>query len=230
MSMKNKYVEHAHISERKFRDIIRYFAVDLDASQIARLTGISRNTVNRYLKALRQRLVEYCDTQSPVPPLGRKDALSLGVNRLPSPSRGQAGKSLVFGIFQVKGQIYTEIIPECVKGQIQPLVRGRADIRSVIDPERWRGYNALVDVGSGRHVRIDLEGNSESKGRQHINGVEGFWGYAKNRLVRSRGMRPQAFNLHLKECEFRYNNKVQSLYPLLLKILRYEPLKLNATD
>ena len=52
MLEKNKYVNRSKISEAKFRELIRYFAVDLDASQIAQLSGVSRDTVNQYLKAI----------------------------------------------------------------------------------------------------------------------------------------------------------------------------------
>jgi len=58
----------------------------------------------------------------------------------------------------------------------------------------------------------------------HINGIEGFWGYAKSRLVRFRGIPKSHFYLHLKECEFRFNYRAEDLYHLLLKILRDNPL------
>ena len=32
------------------------------------------------------------------------------------------------------------------------------------------------------------------------------------------------FKLHLKECEFRFNNREQDLYKILLEICRKEPL------
>ncbi|RME23487.1 MAG: IS1595 family transposase, partial [Candidatus Zixiibacteriota bacterium] len=57
-----------------------------------------------------------------------------------------------------------------------------------------------------------------------INGIEGFWGHAKTRLVRFRGMAPSTFNLHLKECEFRFNHRGQDLSRLILQILRNRPL------
>jgi len=38
----------------------------LDASQIAQLSGLNRNTVNRYLKAIRERIAEHCELESPV--------------------------------------------------------------------------------------------------------------------------------------------------------------------
>ncbi len=35
------------------------------------------------------------------------------------------------------------------------------------------------------------------------------------------------FYLHLKECEFRYNNRDKNIYKLLLKKIRKKPLKLS---
>ena len=56
------------------------------------------------------------------------------------------------------------------------------------------------------------------------NGFEGFWGFAKSRLSRFRGMHKNTFYLHLKECEFRYNNRNENMYDLLLREFRKEPL------
>jgi predicted DNA-binding protein (UPF0251 family) len=58
MSVKNKYVKHAHVSEAKFRQIILLFSEDLSATQISHLTKISRPTVNKYLTAVRLRILK----------------------------------------------------------------------------------------------------------------------------------------------------------------------------
>jgi len=50
MTIKNKYVKCSKISEAKFRELLRHFSLDLDAQQIASLTNLNRNTVNRYLR------------------------------------------------------------------------------------------------------------------------------------------------------------------------------------
>jgi transposase len=73
----------------------------------------------------------------------------------------------------------------------------------------------------------ELEGDefsSRTVRGNHINGIEGFWGYAKTRMSRFRGMHPSTFYLHLKECEFRYNHRGQDLYHVLLKLCRENPL------
>jgi transposase-like protein len=60
--------------------------------------------------------------------------------------------------------------------------------------------------------------------------IESFWGYTKIRLVKFKGMNKNMFELHLKECEFRFNNhkKNQNLYKkVLLEIFRRELLRLS---
>ena len=63
--------------------------------------------------------------------------------------------------------------------------------------------------------------------KNHINGIENFWGIAKVRLYKFRGMDKRTFYLHLKECEFRFNRRQDNLYKLLLKIIKNKPLKLS---
>jgi hypothetical protein len=38
--MVNKYLKLAHISERKFIEILKYFSFDIDATTTSKLTGI----------------------------------------------------------------------------------------------------------------------------------------------------------------------------------------------
>ena len=52
MTMKNKYAYRSRISEHQFRQLVRLFALDLDATRIAELTGLNRNTVNRNLRGI----------------------------------------------------------------------------------------------------------------------------------------------------------------------------------
>ena len=45
--MFNRHLKVAHISERKFRLILRYFCTDIDAITTAELTSVLRNTIKR---------------------------------------------------------------------------------------------------------------------------------------------------------------------------------------
>ena len=64
-AMNNKYIYHSRISEAKFRSLLKCFSLDVEASKIAVLTGISRNTVNRNLTAIRKRISEFRELVSP---------------------------------------------------------------------------------------------------------------------------------------------------------------------
>jgi hypothetical protein len=65
MTISNKYLKRSKISEAKFREFIRYFSLALDAHKISFLTGLNRNTVNRYVLLTRKRIAEFCE-QSPL--------------------------------------------------------------------------------------------------------------------------------------------------------------------
>lgn len=225
MMMKNKYSHRAKISPAKFRQLVRLFALDLQATQIAEVTGLNRNTVNRYLRGIRTPIALFGDASTPFAGEIEVDESYFGARRIQGKrGRGAFGKTVVFGVFKRNGCVYTEIVPDCSKTTLQGIIRGRVTLDSVIYSDGWRGYNGLVDVGYGKHLRIDHSQDEFARGRPHINGIEGFWGFAKSRLTRFRGMNKQTFYLHLKECEFRFNHRRQNLYPILLKLCRQNPL------
>ena len=225
MTMKNKYAIRARISEHQFRQIVRLFSLDLDATQITAITGLNRNTINRYLRGIRVRIAEYCEAQSPFSGEIEVDESYFGARRVKGKrGRGAFGKTAVFGVFKRNGSVYTEIVPDCSKSTLQSIIRGRVTLDSVIYSDGWRGYNGLVDVGYGKHLRVDHGKDEFVRGRTHINGIEGFWGFAKSRMVRFRGMNKHTFYLHLKECEFRFNHRREDLYPIILKLCRKHPL------
>jgi len=62
--MKNKYIIRSRISEKKFREILKYFAEDIEATKIANLTGISRISINKILKNIRILMSQECENIS----------------------------------------------------------------------------------------------------------------------------------------------------------------------
>ena len=60
-SMKNKYIVRSRISEKKFREILKYFTEDIEATKIANLTGISRISINKILKSIRILMSKECE-------------------------------------------------------------------------------------------------------------------------------------------------------------------------
>ena len=55
----NRYLKSAHISEAKFREILRCFSLDITATKTSELTGISRPATNRIYKKLGESIKGY---------------------------------------------------------------------------------------------------------------------------------------------------------------------------
>ena len=53
--------------------------------------------------------------------------------------------------------------------------------------------------------------------KSHVNGIKSFWSFAKRRIIQFNGLSEETFYLHLKECEFRFNNRKNNIYAILLK-------------
>ena len=227
--MNNKYILHAKISEAKFRAILKYFALDIEASKISVLTGISRNTINRLLKAIRERIAECCELESPFEQGEIEiDESYFGARRVRGiRGRGARGKTIVFGLIKRQGKVYTQIVKNCSVKELVPIIQERVGTDSVVYTDGFKSYDGLVNFGYKKHYRIHHGNNEFAVGLNHINGIENFWSIAKSRLSKFRGIHKQNFHLHLKECEFRFNHRHEDLYRLLLKMFREKPLKLS---
>lgn len=223
--MENKYFKRSKISEARFRHLMKCFALDLTATETASVTGISVRSVNAIFLRIRGRLAEACDAQSPLSGQVEIDESYFGPNRVRGKrGRGAGGKTIVFGILKRAGQVYTQVVPDCSKASLLPLIRGHVRRRSTIHSDGWKAYDGLVDMGFQKHRRVNHGKNEFARGKSHINGIESFWSYAKRRLAQFNGIPKETFYLHLKECEFRFNHRHENLYQVLLKLLRSHPL------
>jgi transposase-like protein len=210
----------AQISRTKFRQILKLFALDLTASQIAVLTNLNRNTVNRYLTLTRTLIAAFCEQESPFVGEVECDESYFGSRHQKGKrGRGAENKHIVFGIFKRNGKVYTEIVKNVKAKTLQAIIKGRVDLQSIVYTDGFRAYDSIVHLGYQKHYRIYHQDNY-ALGDVHINGIEGFWGSAKVRLVKFRGLSKNTFYLHLKECEFRFNYRKHDLYKMLLRITK----------
>lgn len=206
----------SRISKQKRNKILACFAEDLTATQTARLVGIQRKTANDWYGTIRERIAAYQDEQNasftgeveldescfggPRRKLHAEDRRKRG--------RGAENKVPVFGIKKRSdGGVYVEIVRNASKQSLLPIIRRLvAKDESIIDTDKWRSYDGLVLDGY-KHRRINHSKTYSNRKGTHINGIENFWSYAKRRLSKFNGVSRKTFRLHLKECEFRYNNK-----------------------
>ncbi|WP_323042387.1 IS1595 family transposase [Gemmobacter sp.] len=207
------------LSRYRREKLLRAFVADLTASQAALFLGLSRTTVNRYYHLFRTAIATHQQTLA-------REALCTGTVEIdesyfgPTRPRGVTGKlkrgrgtlkQPVFGVFERGGRVFTEIVPDTNKKTLQALIRGRIALDATVVPDGWRAYDGLVDVGYDRHLRIrKARPKAFSKDGVHINGIESFWSFTKRRLAKFNGVSVN-FELHLKECEWRWGKGPDTL-------------------
>lgn len=202
--MNNKYVNRSKISEAKFRELIRFFSLDLTAIQIADLTGLNRNTVNRYLTETRKKITRYSQATFPA---------SISTTLL---KENELHDSYAVLLKEINGSVYTEIVS---LKKTEHLLNNEKNTKKV-----FSGFDLLINLEQEKHLYIGEKDPDPQRHRRKINRLESFWGSAKSRLAKFKGMHSSTFRYHMKECEFRYNHRNEDLYKLLLKILRNDPL------
>jgi transposase-like protein len=221
--MKNKYYNGAHISEAKFRRVLWFFGEDETATKAAKYSGVNRNTVNKLFHKLRVRIAEISIAASPEEGEFEVDESYFGARRVRGKrGRGAAGKTPVFGILKREGKVFVNIVANCTKEQLMPIIEGKVLEGSTIYSDGWKSYDGLILNGYD-HYRVYHSKNEFARGKAHINGIESFWSFAKRRLAKFNGLTDDNFHLHLKECEYRWNNKGK-IYANLLTELRKKPL------
>jgi transposase len=133
--------------------------------------------------------------------------------------RGAGGKIPVFGLLKRDGNVFVQTIPNASKREIMPLIRSNAKQGSTIYTDSWKAYDGLLFDGY-KHHRIKHCNNEFAHGKNHINGIESFWSYSKRRMNKFNGILKDQFTIHLKECEFRFNNRKKNIFMVMLKILK----------
>ena len=223
--MQNKYVKHAHISEGIFRKVLKLFCADIPARTTAGLVGLSVQSTQRLSDGLRLRIMAL--TMAEARPFAGEveiDESSFGARRVRGKrGRGAGGKTPVVGLLKRGGKVFTEIVENCSKQALMPIIKGQVLSAATIYTDGWKSYDGLV-LGGDKHHRIHHHKNQFARGKNHVHGIESFWSFTKLRLAKLRGIRAHYFFLHLKESEWRWNHRHDNLYLILLKNLRSEPL------
>lgn len=216
------------LSEYKVKKIILCFCEDLSATQTSKILKIGRKTINRYFNLFREGIFQSSVLQTDSENGEFEiDESYFGARRVRGKrGRGAAGKTPVFGLLKRDGKVYVQIVPNCSKESLIPIIEGKILEGSTIHSDGWKAYDGLILNGYD-HYRVFHSKNEFARGKSHINGIESFWSYAKRRLSKFNGLSGEKFILHLKECEFRFNHRHLPLHPLIFKLFKSYSLKRN---
>ena len=116
-------------------------------------------------------------------------------------NRGRDGKNktIIFGILEINGSVKVEIVKDVKAKTLLAETIKKVRKGSIVYTDKWRGYHSLMFAGY-RHLSIDHSKTVESS-KIYINGIEGFWSFAKERIAKHHGISPSKFLLYIKEME-----------------------------
>ena len=189
------------------------------ATQCALDLRVNYQAVTRIYQRIRNLLLHLCELE------GAKmsgeielDESYFGGKRKGNRGRGAAGKSVVFGLLERDGRVYTKVVQAVDAATLMEIIRKKSRKGSVYYTDSFKSCNSLHRYGKHHRVKHSKEFVSNSRYRSHINGIEGFWSFCKHKLYNYRGVSKSNFPLYLKEMEWRYNHRKENMLQLLIHI------------
>ena len=216
----DKLLKYSKLSNYQIRKVIEYFALELTAVQTSKYLKLNRKTVDRIYQTLRKKIARYQEINQDIfHGEVEMDESYFGGRHKYNRGRSVKSKIPVFGLLKRNGKVYTQIVPNVKREALMKIIRTKVIPESLVYTDSWKSYDGLVLDGY-KHFRINHSKKFVKGKKNHINGIESFWSYAKNKLNRHYGISPKRFYFYLKEQEFRFNNrKCQNLAKLIEKIL-----------
>ena len=193
------------LSPRQFVLGLKLFEMEVSALRASKELGVAYRTAWKLFTVFREALAKAEQGAWLLGGEGEADESSFGGRRRGERGRGAAGKQPVFGILERGGKVQVEVVPSVRAEELRSPLVAKVKRGSLIYTDQFKGYDGLVSYGF-RHERID-KSMRFANGRVYINGIEGFWSFAKERLAKFHGMSPTFFPLYLKELQFRYNHR-----------------------
>ena len=209
-----RWINHGRLSCIQWLSLIKLFELELSVRKMAGQMNLSYNTVYQAAKTIRCSILAHAsDAKNPMDGEIELDESYFGGRRKGNRGRGAAGKVPVFGILERKGKVMVTVVPNVTAQTLIGLTVKTVRRGSIVYTDKFRSYDSLMFCGY-RHLKID-HGKLFTSGKVYINGLEGFWSWAKERLIKHHGVSKENFPLYLKELEFRYNHRFTDIFEIV---------------
>src|SRR6266540_3217985 len=197
--------------------ILYYFYLELSAKKTSKEMELDYGSIHRKFMQFRKSIAEYCNQEANK--LNGEieiDESYFGGKRKGERGRGAKNKTIVFGILERKGKIYTKIVENVSAKTLMNEIENKTLKGSVFYTDGWKSYASLEQYG--KHNIIDHDKELVDNNHNHINGIEGFWSFAKERFHKYHGINKANYPFYVKEMEFRFNHRTESVFNLLFDI------------
>ncbi len=213
-----RFVNAGDLTPRQWLWVLKFFELETPASSMAEQLGVAYNTAAKAMNTVRRAIVSQA--------LDSAQLYAAGVwpgpgRTKPETSPGASAKdSPVFGLVQSGNWAFCDVIPGLVAADLLHFKMNfqlrTACVGQIVYTAPYKHYQTLVACGPSLWPATYIRHNDK-----HVpaDTSSDFWRYVKDRTKARRGISAAALPLHLKEMEFRYNNKNNDAFLLLAKAL-----------
>ena len=114
------------------------------------------------------------------------DETYFGGKRKGNRGRGAFNKAIAFGILKRNGKVYTIIVENVKAETLMDAIKSKTKKGSAFYTDGFKSYASLHQFG--KHNIIKHDKDEFAINRNHINRIEGFWSYAKERFHKYHGI------------------------------------------
>ena len=216
--LKNTKISLLNLSSSEWLSLLKLFELSISARKASQELHISYKTALKGFDIIRSAITESLSKSDEI----LKGEIELdesyfGGKRKGKRGRGAGGKTIVFGILERGGKVSVSIVKDVKAESLLGETVKRVRRGSIVYTDQWKGYDSLMFCGY-KHLNIDHQFKFK-QGKVYINGVEGFWSFAKERLIKHHGISKEKFLYYIKEMEWRYNNRGKDLYEDLIDFM-----------
>jgi transposase len=198
--------------------LIKLFELEISARKASQQLGTSYPTVLKAFHLIRQSIAAHARNGD----LFLRGEIEAGQtyfnkgHRGPNSDENSQNRVPVLGILERKGRVTVEVLQDMNPEAVLNLTVKKVKTGSIVYTDKYRTFDALMFCGY-KHIKVDRK--RFSRDHVYINGLEGFWSFAKERIDKFHGVSKEKFPFYLKEMEFRYNHRQQPIFETLVQYI-----------
>ena len=187
----------------------------ISAKQLERELGVTYKTAWRMFDKIRKLM-----SQDDVILWGEVevDETYIGGRRPGKRGRGAAGKSVVAGIVERKGQAVVKVVPDVKAETLLPMIQEHVPPGATVYTDELKSYRRLSSLGYA-HKTIQHQAKEYVVGRTHTNNIEGMWSNVKRGIDGvNHAVSPRYLQSYLDAYVFRFNHRSDET-PMFVQLL-----------